>query len=204
MQDSDPASGERSNEHWNILENHRQELLAQARAILSNPEDAEDVVQQTFYDAVRSVGQLQDAAALGAWLRSLNRCNAMDRLRGRRSDSARAEAIKHPEKTFTTGGFSLLELRDSVSKALEGLPPRLRDVVRMRYFEGLSHKDIAERLGVSLSSVNAYLMDASVKLFTRLKSQMQIPSPDTSKITSVSPPVNTPQEIENPPHREKE
>jgi RNA polymerase sigma factor (sigma-70 family) len=157
---------------WAVLESYRGELLAQARVIISNPEDAEDVVQQTFFEAVRNTDCLSTPFSLGAWLRSLNRCNALDRLRGRRNDSVRIEGLKHLEKAFTTGGFSLLELREAVRTALEGLPPKLRDVVRLRYFEHLSHKEISARLGISIRNVNAFLMDASVRLFTRLKRQM--------------------------------
>ena len=160
-----------SDEYWAIIEQYRQELTAQALAILGNRDDAEDVVQETFCDAVRDPGKLSNARSLSAWLKSINRCNALNRARGKRHDSSRMIRVKamDPERTFTTGGFNMLELRESVNIALNGLSPELQEIVRLRYFEHLSYKDIAERLQIPIGNVGGLLMDASVRLYTKLK-----------------------------------
>ena len=108
-------------EFWELLEKFRPELIGQAQSILGNREDAEDAVQETFIAASRDCKKLPQQG-LGAWLRSVNRANAVDRLRGRRSDSRRIQrkAEQLPEDTFTTGGFSRLELRDSLAHAIQG------------------------------------------------------------------------------------
>jgi RNA polymerase sigma-70 factor (ECF subfamily) len=171
-------------EYWALVEQYRPELLNQALAILGNREDAEDVVQETFCDAVRDPAKLSNARSLGAWLKAINRCNALNRARGRRHDSSRMINVRNmePERTFTTGGFNMLELRESVNIALAGLDPDLQKIVRLRYFEHLSYKDIAERLQIPIGNVGGLLMDASVKLYAKLK--LQLPA-------SPEPPADT-------------
>ena len=179
------GDGDIPDEYWAMIEKYRPELLSQAQAILGNREDAEDVVQETFCDAVREPEKLTHARSLSAWLKAINRCNALNRARGRRHDSSRLINVRNmePERTFTTGGFNMLELRESVSIALAGLDPDLQKIVRLRYFEHLSYKDIAERLRMPIGNVGGLLMDASVKLYAKLK--LQLPAtpekePDTT------------------------
>jgi RNA polymerase sigma-70 factor (ECF subfamily) len=161
-------------ECWALVEQYRSDLINQAYAILGNQHDAEDVVQETFCDAVRDPEKLSNARSLGAWLKAINRCNALNRARGRRHDSSRLIAVRklEPEQTFTTGGFNIVELRDTVNRALEGLSPDLQQIVRLRYFEHLSYKEIAERLQIPIGNVGGLLMDASVKLYAKLRTQI--------------------------------
>lgn len=184
--DADEAGdGNIPDEYWSMIEKYRPELLQQAQAILGNREDAEDVVQETFCDAVRDPSKLTQARSLSAWLKAINRCNALNRARGKRHDSSRMINVRNmePERTFTTGGFNMLELRESVNIALAGLDPELQKIVRLRYFEHLSYKDIADRLHMPIGNVGGLLMDASVKLYAKLK--LQLPTtpekqPDTT------------------------
>src|SRR5258708_2266386 len=161
-------------ECWALIEKYRSDLINQAYGILGNRDDAEDVVQETFCDAVRDPAKLTNARSLGAWLKAINRCNALNRARGKRHDSSRLIQVRklEPEQTFTTGGFNILELRDTVNKALEGLPEDLQQIVRLRYFEHLSYKLIAERLQIPIGNVGGLLMDASVKLYAILRLQI--------------------------------
>jgi len=165
-------------ELWEVLEKYRAELVAQAQAILTSRDDAEDAVQETFIEVSRNPQKLPPSG-LGAWLKAINRRNAVDRLRGRRSDSRRIQlkAQQTPEDTFTTGGFSQLELRESLGSALETLPENLKAIVKLRYYEQLSYKEIAERLKVPIGTVNWMLMDAFAALFARLKDQMPATRP---------------------------
>ena len=182
-------------QYWELIEQHRSELIAQAAAIIGNREDAEDVVQETFTDAFRDPEQLAKAGSVGAWLKSINRCNALNRLRAKKTAAGKTTLQINglPENTFTTGGFSMLELKDSISKAMETLPPQLRQVVAMRYYEHLSYKEIAERLRMPIGNVGGLLMDASVRLYAKLSMQLgganQV---STSKHTQSTLPVNVP------------
>ncbi len=160
--------------YWELIEKYRGELINQAQAILGSREDAEDVVQETFCDALRDYQKLSGAGSIGAWLRSINRCNALNRHRDKRRLSGRMGPGQQvePEQMFTTGGFNVIELRDSVTKALNALPPTLKTVVVMRYWEHLSYKEIAARLGIPIGNVSGMLWDASVRLYSKLNVQL--------------------------------
>ena len=108
--------------YWELLEGCRADLVAQAQAILGSREDAEDVVQETFCEAARHPEELMQAESVVAWLKSINRGNALDRLRSRQRDQQRAQT-RHEQMsgdTFTTGGFSRLELRGKASQRFLG------------------------------------------------------------------------------------
>lgn len=162
-------------ELWEIVEQYRGELVNQALAILGSLEDAEDVVQETFCEAFKSQERIAEARSLGAWLRSINRANAMDRLRKRRRDR---QDLRPGGRTFTTGGFSLIEMRESLAKAIEALPEDQRTIVVLRYWEHLSYEEIAARLQVPTTTVWRRFYEASVALFGRMQDKLEAPAPD--------------------------
>ncbi|MCW8128980.1 MAG: RNA polymerase sigma factor [Planctomycetota bacterium] len=161
-------------ELWEIVEQYRGELVNQALAMLGSLEDAEDVVQETFCEAFRSRERIAEARSLGAWLRSINRANAMDHLRKRR----RGRQAPRPGRTFTTGGFSLIEMRESLAKAIEALPEDQRSIVVLRYWEHLSYDEIAARLQLPTTTVWRRFYEASVALFGRMQDKLEAPAPD--------------------------
>src|SRR3990172_9549596 len=109
--------------YWELVAQYRSLLLNQAVSILNDLQDAEDVVQETFCEALRSGEKLAEVRSLGAWLRTINRANALNRLAERRNRQKQEEARRADptEKRNTTGGFNALEIRESVCKALEKL-----------------------------------------------------------------------------------
>lgn len=158
-------------QYWELVDRYRDVLIAQAMAILNNREDAEDVVQETLISAFHDTKALSEVKSIGAWLKTLNRFNALDRQRARRrsKDSKVIRQREAQEKTFTTGGFSLVDLRETTRKALDTLPVELRNIVVMRYWEHLPYTEIGKRLGVGVPMVQRRLMEASVRLCAELK-----------------------------------
>ena len=162
-------------QYWDLMERYRKGLQEQALALLNSPEDAEDVVQETFVEALRQPDRLKRADSIGAWLHAINRCNALNRLRGkRRAASGRlAKQAAIPEETFTTGGFSVLELRDSMSKALQSLPSELQSIVVLRYWKNLSYQEIAVHSKLHPGVVQRRLVQASNLLYEKLKLHLE-------------------------------
>jgi RNA polymerase sigma-70 factor (ECF subfamily) len=160
-------------EYWELLEQYRVELVNQAIGILGNRDDAEDVVQKTFVETFSDSSRIPQTGSIGHWLRMINRRNALDRAREIHRGAAHKDPRRFGDSAFTTGGFSMLELRDSVRKALEKLPAELRTVVRMRYFEHLSSKEISEQLKIPFSTLKRQLFQANVLLHGVLKEQFK-------------------------------
>ncbi|MBI3828703.1 MAG: RNA polymerase sigma factor [Planctomycetes bacterium] len=170
--------GEVPEKYWELIERYRGELVNQALAICGKLEDAEDVVQETLCEAFRDPAKLAQARSLGAFLRSINRANALNRTRDRKRDAAKSgrKQLEAPARLVTTGGFSLLELRDSVAKAIETLPPHLRTVVVLRYWQHLSYEEMAARLNVPSGTVGRLLYEATLALYDKLKIHLETPA----------------------------
>lgn len=85
---------------WQLVERFRADLINQAFAILGNQADAEDVAQDALCRAYVDLHKLQDPRKLGAWLRKINRCHAIDLLRRRKA--AREERLATGEAAALT------------------------------------------------------------------------------------------------------
>jgi RNA polymerase sigma-70 factor (ECF subfamily) len=168
-------------EFWQLVEQFRSELLNQALSLTGNLADAEDVVQETFCEAFRKRGELKSINWLGPWLRTANRSNALDRVRSKRRDSQRSSAKQQeaPDRVFTTGGFSLLEMREMVAKVVEKLPQKMRTAVVLCYWDHLTPEQIGDRMNVSSRTVRRILFEASELLFHHLEGYL--PESSTSQ-----------------------
>jgi RNA polymerase sigma factor (sigma-70 family) len=175
-------------EFWALVEQYRAELINQALSITGNLDDAEEVVQETFCEVFRQREKMKDVKSLGAWLRTVNRDNALDHIRSQKRDSQKnvRKQMLAPDRVLTTGGFSILEMRDMVAKAVEHLNPRMRKVVVLCYWEHLTPDEIAKRLNVSSRTVRRLLFEASLVLFGKLGTYLpdapppQAPAPEST------------------------
>ena len=155
---------------WELVNQYRDDLLRQAMSVVGSKEDAEDVVQETFAEAFRNFDTLTQAKSIGDWLKLVNRRNAMDRARGSRRASRKAlgkEGLM--DDTFTTGGFSAVELEDSIGKAMQKIDPELRKMVELRFWDGLSYKEIGQRMKLSTDAVQRRMLSATSQLYVFLK-----------------------------------
>lgn len=155
-------------------------LLAVAEAMLTDRDEAEEVVQETFTIAWRRI-DLFDAASgrLVPWLLRITRNRAVDRLRARRRQVEKVRRLE-AHGALGTGSVAATEPDESaapgwhvhtaVHHALAALPPEQREVVQLAYFEGLTHSEIAGRLGVPLGTVKTRLRLAFDKLRAGLAS----------------------------------
>ena len=170
------APGGIPQEYWELLNRYRDELIAQAAAVLGgSTHDAEDVVQETFCEALNNTEQLKNADSLGAWMRTVNRRNALNRLRSQSRDKKKSERKIRldPAPAHTTGGFSAVELRESVAKAMQALPLESREIVKLRYWENMSYKEIAHRLNLPQGTVGRILCEAAMQLYDSMKPQLE-------------------------------
>ena len=153
------------------LERYRDELIDEALGIIGNREDAEDVVQETFCEALQCYDKVTAADCIGAMLHSINRCNALDRMRRKKRDSQSVIALT---LMATTGGFSRLERAEFVRSAIDGLTPKTRAVIILHYFEHLSCREIAAELNFPRGTVNRLLYEGLKLLYQRLEAKMRL------------------------------
>ncbi|MGE0353645.1 MAG: RNA polymerase sigma factor [Gemmatimonadales bacterium] len=149
-------------------------LLGLAQAMLSDPDEAEEVVQDSFTIVWNRIGLLQpDAGGLVPWLLRIARNRAIDRLRSRkrrRLKAVRLKAYETGDEQVTPPG-ELNEaarpgwhVHESVHSALSTLPEEQRVAVRLAYFQGLTHSEISRELDIPMGTVKTRLRLAFDKL----------------------------------------
>src|ERR1044072_7432413 len=156
-----------------------------AQHITQNREDAEDVVEDAFLKAYQNLGQFQEQSKFYTWLVRIAVNEALMRLRRRRpermvsldedikteEDSMPREVADwapNPEQLYGQG-----ELKEILSKTIQGLPPSFRTVFVLRDVEGLSTEETAEALELSVPAVKSRLLRARLQLRERLNRYFQ-------------------------------
>ncbi|MCX7806743.1 MAG: sigma-70 family RNA polymerase sigma factor [Planctomycetota bacterium] len=137
--------------------------------------DIEDAAQETFLRAFRGLSGLKDPSRVGAWLVGIAQHVARDRARAasrNREIGAGNETLDGREGRHGRPDLSPEENEElaMVLRVLAELDESHRAVVAMRYFEGLSSREIAERLGEPRSTVRSRLHYA----FQRLRSALAV------------------------------
>lgn len=140
-----------------------------ARSILRHRQDAEDAVQQTALRGLQALRNYDPRRPFKAWFFAMLRNCCIDSLRARRARAA-AECASAPALQQTP---SPAEDWEELAAALDRLSGDHADVVRLRYFGGLTYNEMADSLGIPVGTVMSRLHHARLKLageMERLKS----------------------------------
>jgi len=150
-----------------------------ALRLLGDADDAEDVVEETFWQVWRHASRYDvSRGSVSTWLCSIARSRALDLLRAARRRPERiASAIESDDHSALAsasanplGGVEESEQRALVRGALNELPPEQRESIELAYFGGLSQSEIAERTGQPLGTIKTRIRLAMMKLRARLSS----------------------------------
>ncbi len=131
-----------------------------ARRICRTAEDAEDVVQETFFEVCRSIGQYRAEGSLWGWIRTIASSKALMRLRRNRyreTDQLEDELVPATRREEPL-------LRMDLEAALERLPEISRAVVWLHDVEGYTHEEIADMMGKTVSFSKSQLARAHARL----------------------------------------
>jgi len=124
--------------------------------LLGDHHDAEDVTERTFVAALAAIDGFRDeGATFRAWLFRIAHNQLANALRSRqRQQTASLEAVAEPRVHADPAGlFSLAEEARGLRRALEMLPEDRRQVVVLRFVDGLSAREIGAVLGRSEGTV---------------------------------------------------
>ena len=129
-----------------------------ALSVTGNPEDAEDVAQESFLAALQRLEDNREPERFGGWFLTIVRNRAKNLLR--RERIRRTEELT-PE--ISPGGrepsrdLRNWEIRDQVDAALEGLSEVRKEVLLLHDLEGWKHREIGERLEIPDGTVRSHL-----------------------------------------------
>ena len=148
-------------------------LFTLAVRILGNHEEASDLLQDVYLEVWRKVSRYDVGRGTPiAWLVTLTKSRAIDRLRARAARGYRATnslEVGNASQVADPGPNSLetqadQELRFVVGAAMVGLPQAQQQAIELAYYEGLSHAEIAERLNQPLGTVKTRIKLGMSKL----------------------------------------
>jgi RNA polymerase sigma-70 factor (ECF subfamily) len=150
-------------------------VLRYARQLLPSDADAEDVTQQTFVAAWdRRAAFDPDRGNLPAWLLGIARHKVVDRLRAiSRQDAAVTKVALLLPPRNDDGAEDLLARRLLVLDALRRLPRERKAVLELAFYQDLTHRTIAERLGLPLGTVKSHIRRG----LDQLRREMEVSDP---------------------------
>ena len=146
-----------------LVTRYQKAVIASAIAVTKNHFMAEDAAQDAFVTAWMKLNTLREAEKYGSWVCRIAKNCALNMITRYRSflpldvvDNLNiyADFKDNPEERF-----ELFEERDEVIKSIDSLSERIRQIIRLHYFDGLSIADIADRMCISEGTVKSQLHD---------------------------------------------
>lgn len=142
-----------------LVERYQRQAVGHASMILRNYDDALDAAQEAFIDAYRGLGSFNPERPFYPWFYVLlrNRCYKLIGRRPKTENIDEIAVLAAPEGVAP-------EERLALERALLSLPGDQREIVTLKYFDGLSYDELATRLEIPKGTVMSRLFHARKNL----------------------------------------
>lgn len=167
-----------------LIERHSRRVRDYIRMMVRDREATDDIFQETFIKAVRVIddGRYVDSGKFLSWVLRIAHNQVIDHFRARKQNKALTEAEAGYDMLGTLrfldgnaeDALVARQVEDDVRALIEQLPEEQRDVVIMRYFAGLSFKDIAEHTDVSINTALGRMRYALINLRRMIKEKNMV------------------------------
>ena len=169
QQDDERAFGE-------LVSRYESKVYSLALKMVRNPEDAEDVLQDTFLRAYRGIKSFKGNSTFSTWIYRITANSALMRLRKRQLPTVSIDDADEREAPINIADWApgpveqMLnqETQTAMTEAIDALPPEFRQVFVLRDIEELSNAEVAEILDLSVAAVKSRLHRARLKVRNRL------------------------------------
>ena len=158
---------------WNHLHDRLHRFICSR---LPDEDDAEDILQDIFLRIHDRLDTVRDMQKLESWIFQIARNSIADYYRGRRRLVPLSEIADGRELESAEAGDGchhnedpdedpiVQSLASDIREAVQALPKPYREALILTEYEGLSQKDLAERLGISLSGAKSRVQRARQKI----------------------------------------
>lgn len=159
-----------------LMQKYQERLYWQIRRMVTEHDDANDVIQNTFIKVFKSISRFEGKSKLYTWLYRIATNEAITFLNKKKrkqtvtlddDESNRINTLRS-DPYFDGEHASLL-----LQQALEELPEKQKKVFNLRYFDEMSYKDMEEVLDTSVGALKASFHHALKKVQTYLKEQSE-------------------------------
>jgi RNA polymerase sigma factor (sigma-70 family) len=168
-----------------LLSKYRGQIYNLILKIVHNPNEVEDLVQETFSKAFNSIANFNKEYAFSTWLYRIATNSSIDYLRKRRLKTFSIDnpiktkddeyTVEIPDSSDEPEKNVMQRQRDAlVREAIEQLPPKYRTVIEMRHLQELSYEEIAEQLKIPLGTVKAHIFRAREMLYKMLRDKLRV------------------------------
>lgn len=162
-----------------LIERHSRRVRDYIQMMVKDNDVADDIFQETFIKAVRVIddGRYTDSGKFLSWILRIAHNQVIDHFRAQKQDKAVNEAEAGYDVLgslrFTEGNVEDAmvsnQIESEIRMLIELLPAEQRDVVVMRYYSGLSFKEIAEQTDVSINTALGRMRYALINLRRMIK-----------------------------------
>ena len=167
-----------------LIERHSRRVKDYIHMMVKDRDVADDIFQETFIKAVRVIdeGRYTDNGKFLSWILRIAHNQVIDHFRAQRQNKSVSETeagydvlgtLKLAERTVEDS-MVCEQIERDVRALVELLPSEQREVVIMRYFSGLSFKEIAEKYGITVRRVEFELEKAVKQLRVALKDYLPV------------------------------
>ncbi len=157
-----------------LLDKYWKDIYRFQKSRINNQNDAEDITIQTFAKAFDNLEKYNPEYDFKNWLLMMSKQVYIDYQRKKKhrfvSLKENKEVLQLPDQELTADDKMILEQNlIELKKAINQLKPHYREVIELRYFNDLSYKEIAEKIGEPLNNVKIKLLRAKKLLAEILK-----------------------------------
>lgn len=149
--------------HYQLYRLYSRSMYNVGYRIVNNEEEAEDVLQEAFISAFRSLNHYRGDATFGSWLKRIVVNKAINVLKRRKAERLPEDDhfdVPEREEAVEEFQFTVDQVRDAIAK----LPDGYRSVLSLYLLEGYDHSEIAEILGISESTSKSQFNRSKKKL----------------------------------------
>ncbi len=152
-----------------FIEAHQRRIIGLAYKFVNNSQDAEDIAQDVFFKVWKTAHKYRGESTASTWLHRITVNHSLNFLRKSKRESTNAaddylsgqaaEKTSQPDRQM-----EMAHNRDMLHRALDELPEKYRTPFILNKLDGMSYKQVAETLKISLSNVEARIHRAKKKL----------------------------------------
>jgi RNA polymerase sigma-70 factor (ECF subfamily) len=162
-----------------LVRRYQRPISSLVQRMLGDPVEAEDVAQEVFVKAFRNLGRFEPGRKLSSWLFKIAHNATIDRMRRQRPDTVPLEAVsadgeetwevlQAPDEQSPERRAQRAEVAEAIGAALGRLRPQYREVLLLRFQQGLAYREIAEILELRIGTVKIHLHRARKLLAAEL------------------------------------